>query len=58
VHKRVCGNQLNTRTENIQQPEPVHLRVFHHLVTMQANAYQNGAWVLAAAKAGREDESA
>jgi predicted amidohydrolase len=33
----------------------MHLRMFHHLVTMQANAYQNGTWVLAAAKAGKED---
>ena len=45
----------NTPTENIHHPEPMHLRMFHHLVTMQANAYQNGAWVLAAAKAGKED---
>ncbi len=45
----------NTPSENIHHPEPVHLRMFHHLVTMQANAYQNAAWVLAAAKAGRED---
>ena len=45
----------NTPTENIHHPEPLHLRMFHHLVTMQANAYQNAAWVLAAAKAGRED---
>jgi len=45
----------NTPTENIHHAEPMHLRMFHHLVTMQANAYQNGAWVLAAAKAGKED---
>ena len=45
----------NTPTENIHHPEPMHLRMFHHLMTMQANAYQNGAWVLAAAKAGKED---
>jgi predicted amidohydrolase len=45
----------NTPTENIHHPEPMHLRMFHHLVTMQANAYQNGTWVLAAAKAGKED---
>ena len=32
----------NTPTENIHHPEPMHLRMFHHLVTMQANAYQNG----------------
>jgi N-carbamoyl-D-amino-acid hydrolase len=45
----------NTPTENIHHPEPAHLRMFHHLVTMQANAYQNGTWVVATAKAGRED---
>jgi predicted amidohydrolase len=45
----------NTPIENIHHDEPVHLRMFHHLVTMQANAYQNGTWILAAAKAGKED---
>jgi len=45
----------NTPTENIHHPEPEHLRMFHHLISMQANAYQNAAWVLAAAKAGKED---
>jgi predicted amidohydrolase len=29
--------------------------MFHHLLSMQANAYQNAAWVLAAAKCGAED---
>ena len=46
---------FNTPTENIHHPEPAHLRMFHHLVTLQANAYQNGTWVIAAAKGGRED---
>jgi predicted amidohydrolase len=45
----------NTPTENIHHEEPLHLRMFHHLISMQANAYQNAAWVLAAAKAGKED---
>ncbi len=45
----------NTPTDNIHHPEPLHLRMFHHLVSLQANAYQNAAWVLAAAKAGKED---
>ena len=45
----------NTPTENIHHPEPLHLRMFHHLVTMQANAYQNATWILASAKAGKED---
>src|SRR5271170_3445683 len=45
----------NTPSQNIHYPEPVHLRMFHHLLSMQANAYQNGTWVLASAKAGKED---
>jgi len=45
----------NTPDSNIHHPEPVHLRMFHHLVSLQANAYQNGAWIVASAKAGRED---
>jgi N-carbamoyl-D-amino-acid hydrolase len=45
----------NTPTHNIHHLEPVHLRMFHHLLSLQANAYQNAAWVLAAAKCGAED---
>lgn len=45
----------NTPTHNIHHDEPLHLRMLHHLVTLQANAYQNGTWILAAAKAGKED---
>ena len=45
----------NTPSQNIHHPEPVHLRMFHHLLSLQANAYQNAAWVLAAAKCGAED---
>jgi N-carbamoyl-D-amino-acid hydrolase len=45
----------NTPTENIHHPEPLHLRMFHHLLSLQANAYQNAAWVLASAKCGAED---
>jgi N-carbamoyl-D-amino-acid hydrolase len=45
----------NTPSQNIHYPEPVHLRMFHHLLSMQASAYQNAAWVLAAAKCGAED---
>jgi predicted amidohydrolase len=45
----------NTPIENIHHPEPLHLRMFHHLLSLQANAYQNAAWILAAAKAGKED---
>ncbi len=45
----------NTPTLNIHHEEPLHLRMFHHLLSLQANAYQNAAWILAAAKAGKED---
>ncbi len=45
----------NTPTLNIHHREPEHLRVFHHLLSLQAGAYQNAAWVLAAAKCGAED---
>jgi predicted amidohydrolase len=45
----------NTPDYNIHHPEPAHLRMFHNHLSMQANAYQNGAWIVAAAKAGRED---
>ncbi len=45
----------NTPSENIHHPEPLHLRMFHHLLSLQANAYQNATWVLAAAKCGAED---
>jgi predicted amidohydrolase len=30
-------------------------RAFHHLICMQAAAYENGIWIAAAAKAGREE---
>lgn len=36
-------------------PEQNALRTFHHLVPMQAAAYQNGMWIVATAKAGHED---
>jgi predicted amidohydrolase len=36
-------------------PEQNAHRAFHHLVCMQAAAYQNGLWIVAAAKAGREE---
>lgn len=46
----------NTPAINTAAPdEPVHLRMFHNLITMQAAAYQNGTWILAAAKAGVEE---
>ncbi len=36
-------------------PEHDHLQGFHNHLCMQAGAYQNGMWVLAAAKAGKEE---
>jgi N-carbamoyl-D-amino-acid hydrolase len=45
----------NTPVENIHYREPEHLRMFHHLLSLQAGAYQNATWVLAAAKCGAED---
>ncbi|MFL5267543.1 MAG: N-carbamoyl-D-amino-acid hydrolase [Stellaceae bacterium] len=45
----------NTPIENIHHREAEHLRMFHHLLSLQAGAYQNAAWVLAAAKCGAED---
>ena len=45
----------NTPIENIHHREPEHLRTFHHLLSLQAGAYQNATWVLAAAKCGAED---
>ncbi len=45
----------NTPDRNPSHPEPAHLRMFHHLLSVQAGAYQNATWVVASAKAGRED---
>jgi predicted amidohydrolase len=45
----------NTPTTNIHHDEPLHLRMFHHRLCMQAAAYQNGMWVVGTAKAGKED---
>jgi N-carbamoyl-D-amino-acid hydrolase len=45
----------NTPAINRDAPEPNHLKMFHNHLTMQAGAYQNGTWVVAAAKAGNED---
>lgn len=47
----------NTPSHNIHWSEPPHLRMFHHLLTLQAAAYQNAVWIAAAAKAGVEDGS-
>lgn len=45
----------NTPSENIHWNEPVHLRTTTHLISLQAAAYQNGMWVAASAKCGKED---
>ena len=45
----------NTPSSNIHWNEPPHLRMFHHLLSLQANAYQNACWIGAAAKCGFED---
>ncbi|MDH3691513.1 MAG: N-carbamoyl-D-amino-acid hydrolase [Gammaproteobacteria bacterium] len=46
----------NTPTTNIDGfAEPLHLKQFHNHLVMQAGAYQNACWVVAAAKAGSED---
>ena len=45
----------NTPTHNPSVPQHDHLTAFHHLLSCQAGAYQNGCWVAAAAKAGNEE---
>jgi predicted amidohydrolase len=45
----------NTPTTNIYHQEPLHLRMFHHRISLQSAAYQNGLWIIATAKAGEED---
>lgn len=45
----------NTPAHNIHWPEPVHLRMQSHLLSMQAGAYQNCVWAAAAGKTGFED---
>ncbi len=46
---------FNTPETNIHHREPAHLRMFHHRLSLQAGAYQNATWVVAAAKSGDED---
>jgi predicted amidohydrolase len=46
----------NTPAESVVGPvEAPHLPIFHHLLSLQAGAYQNGSWVVAAGKAGLEE---
>ena len=45
----------NTPMHYPPAPQHDHLQSFHHLLSLQAGAYQNGLWVAAAAKAGMEE---
>lgn len=45
----------NTPATSPDSPEVPNLQLFHHHLSMQAGAYQNGCWVAAAAKAGLEE---
>ncbi|MEM8814119.1 MAG: N-carbamoyl-D-amino-acid hydrolase [Pseudomonadota bacterium] len=45
----------NSPAQLPDHPEQNALRTFHHLVPMQAAAYQNGTWIVATAKAGLEE---
>jgi diaminopropionate ammonia-lyase len=47
----------NTPVHYPPVPQHDHLQSFHHLLPMQAGAYQNGTYIAAAAKAGLEDGS-
>ncbi len=45
----------NTPDHYPPAPEHDHLQNFHNHLVMQAGAYQNGAWIVGVAKAGREE---
>ncbi len=45
----------NTPDHIPEQSDVDHLSDFHHLLCMQAGAYQNGCWVVGVAKAGVEE---
>lgn len=47
----------NTPSAFVQWDEPIHLRMHHHLLSLQAGAYQNACWIAAAAKCGVEEGS-
>ncbi len=47
----------NTPFDHVNQPEVNALTGFHNALSMQAGAYQNAAWVIAAAKGGCEEGS-
>jgi predicted amidohydrolase len=45
----------NTPLHDPPVPEHDHLQAFHNHICLQAGAYQNGMWIVAVAKAGREE---
>ncbi|KAA0971974.1 N-carbamoyl-D-amino-acid hydrolase [Aureimonas fodinaquatilis] len=45
----------NTPVTDPRTPQHSHLTSFHHLLSVQAGAYQNGVWAAAAGKAGVEE---
>jgi predicted amidohydrolase len=45
----------HTPAYDFETGEPDHLRMFHHRLSLQAGAYQNATWIVATAKAGREE---
>ncbi|HVL75839.1 MAG TPA: N-carbamoyl-D-amino-acid hydrolase [Noviherbaspirillum sp.] len=47
----------NTPSAFVQWDEPIHLRMHHHLLSLQAAAYQNACWIAASGKAGVEEGS-
>ena len=42
-------------TNSVAAHEGAHVRMFHNHLSVQAGAYQNGAWAIATAKAGLEE---
>ena len=46
----------NTPKHYPPAPEHDHLQEFHNHLSLQAAAYQNGTWVVAVAKAGKEED--
>ena len=51
----LIGLGYNTPDDNPEYPQTNHLTLFHNSLSLQAGAYQNGTWVVAAAKAGEEE---
>ena len=51
----IIGLGYNTPDFNPEFPQTNHLSLFHNLLSLQAGAYQNSTWVVAAAKAGDEE---